>query len=129
MGEPGESAWSPDRVVEVSDFDMDAELVNHSSFMAFMNKLDTAGVLSVTNDAVTLNDSSRAWNGYLLYKKDQISGFDTYDSGATAGQRFLIGDNKQQLTPVQYVTYFGAEMYAKDQNRDLPTDAEWVRAA
>ena len=61
MGEPGESAWSPDRVVEVSDFDMDAELVKHKDFMAFLNKLDTNGVLTITGDAVTLNDSSKPW--------------------------------------------------------------------
>jgi formylglycine-generating enzyme required for sulfatase activity len=39
------------------------------------------------------------------------------------------GDTKQQNTPVRHVTYFGALLYAQAQGRDLPTEAEWERAA
>lgn len=33
------------------------------------------------------------------------------------------------MTPMQWVTYFGAIAYAEAFDRDLPTEAEWMRAA
>ena len=97
--------------------------------MAFMNKLESNDKLGINSDDVTLVDQSQPWNGYLLYKTHQISGCDDYNENQAKGQRFQICDTAQQHTPVRFVTWFGAAMYARDRGRELPTDAEWVRAA
>ena len=105
--------WSPERTVTVSGFDIDEDFVSHQDYIKFLNERASAGTISYdeTTGKVSVNDQSAGLHGYLLWKNTEGSVF--YDENANLGERFLSGNETQKSSPVNYVTYFGALMYAE----------------
>ena len=65
MGEPGDSSWGPNRVVEVNKFDIDSHLVTHRQFMVWLNKIDANSMMRYDQNTkwVTHNNDSSPYHG------------------------------------------------------------------
>lgn len=108
----------PQRLVELSPFELDATEVTNEQFVAWLNHLK----------GVRLTEASRwVWSGETL-----LIDLDPSYHGATGlkslGDRFVTLRGLERL-PVLGVSWSGARRYCADQGKRLPTEAEWEFAA
>lgn len=116
----------PERIVTVGSFYIDQKEVTNGDYAAWLNR--TPQPLQVVSDSH--GQDRRLWRkgepsrllGDLYFKDGRGSGL-VREAG-----RFVARAGFADL-PVVQLTWHGAREYCQGQGRDLPTEAQWERAA
>jgi formylglycine-generating enzyme required for sulfatase activity len=124
MGAPNGFGWSaerPQHKVWTDEFQIDKYEVTNEQYSNFLTAAFKVNKIIVKNGVVRSADNTD--RKYCLTKQAvpfaQIK-FDGVKFTAEKGKEFF---------PVVYVTYYGALAYARFYGMDLPTEAEWEKAA
>ena len=124
MGAPEGFGWSaerPQHKVWLDEYKIDKYEVTNSQFVKFLNEYFTTKKIKVLDGvAVNAYDTTQK---YCLTKKAVPFAQIDFD-----GSKFFV-ENGREFFPVVYVTYYGALAYAHSLGKDLPTEAEWEKAA
>lgn len=114
------TASHPGNPVPVEAFSIEATEVDNRQFQAFLHeRLSTSSIVVVPNGVQ--GDETEGSNLLLNTNASKIR----FDSG-TGLFTILAGFEDH---PVTGVTWYGAQAYAEQVDRRLPTEAEWERAA
>ncbi len=124
MGAPSGMGWDcshPPHLVQVDEFDIDAHEVTNQQFAGFLNKAYLSGKVTIA-DGVVL-DAGDVTHVICRLQQDKMFSQLTFN-----GNVFRAVSGREHF-PVIYVSWYGANMYAEVQNKRLPTEAEWEKAA
>jgi formylglycine-generating enzyme required for sulfatase activity len=122
MGAPEGKGWSSERpqlTVFVDEFYIDKYEVTNFQYVRYLND-------ALKENLITVKDGK-------VYGKNGEPFCDTRESNPFAeiifkDGKFSVSDSREYF-PVIFVTYFGAKAYAKFNGGDLPSEAEWEKAA
>ncbi len=115
--------WHPgnpmktDRTISIDRF-----LVNNQQYADFLNQMLERKRVWIDADQVYNDGRDTLWAVISPRDVDSDLSFSVADSS------FLVADGRAQF-PVVQVTWYGASIYAQFQQRRLPTEAEWEKAA
>lgn len=124
MGAPAGKGWScshPQHTVMVAQFAIDAYEVTNQQFAEFLNKAYHLNKILVKNGIVL--DKNDPEHIICRLKENKIFSQINFD-----GHTFQAINGRENF-PVIYVSWYGARLYAELQNKRLPTEAEWEKAA
>ncbi len=124
MGAPKGFGWSaerPQHKVWTDEFQIDKYEVTNEQYSNFLNEALRTNKIKVKNGVVISSfDTTRK---YCLTKQAVPFAQINFD-----GEKFTVEKEKEYF-PLVYVTYYGALAYAHFYGKDLPTEAEWEKAA
>ena len=124
MGAPEGMGWAcshPQHIVKVSDFSLNATEVTNAAYAVFLNKSLKEGSISIENGVVReAKNPSHIFCRLASNRPFSQIKFDGKIFSAVSGREHF---------PVVYVSWYGAEAYARHFKKRLPTEAEWEYAA
>ena len=124
MGAPAGKGWSaehPQHRVYLDQYAIDVYEVTNLQFANYLNEALKKNEIVVQNGIV--KNAKDTTQKYFLTKT--YSPFSQIEFNSNT---FSVVKGKEYF-PVIYVTYYGAKAYAKHYGEDLPTEAEWEKAA
>ena len=122
MGAPDDKGWSserPQHTVFLDEYLIDKYEVTNFQYVRFLNEALKKNLIKVSGGKVLSNDGKTLIETKVANPFSEIN-FD--------GEKFTVKKGRE-FFPVIFVTYFGAESYAKFNGGDLPTEAQWEKAA
>ena len=124
MGAPQGTGWSserPQHPVTLSPFRIEVHEVTNRQYVAFLNQALQQGKITVRQGVVY---DARHPN-HVLCRTRQATPFSYID---WQNGTFRVAE-QADFFPVIYVSWYGADMYARFHGKRLPTEAEWEMAA
>ena len=125
MGESGISGATPHPVTLTKNFRMGKYQVTNAQYAAFLNAKGVQYETSISNSWISGNGGKCTWgddNGQIMILTNSWGV--TYDNVSNTWKAQTGYENH----PVIYVTWFGANEYAKWIGGTLPTEAQWEYA-
>ncbi len=124
MGAPAGMGWSgerPQHKVYLDEYSIDVYEVTNKEYCEFLNSAFEKKEIEIREGTVvSLRDTSKH---FFLTKSAVPFSQILFENG-----KFKVEEGKEYF-PVVYVTYYGAKAFAHSIGEDLPTEAEWEKAA